>query len=182
MRRAVRLAVSLAVATAMILPAPAAAFNADSRCSGLMLSQWTIEVDPGTFEEGQYTFWWKFTGPGTGGPQVDYLGPRTFTVSDAAPVIPGNAVIYHELTINPAQDGYFWAGFLWDMTGEIWGYAYTMPEVHAELDASQIFFNVAPGTSPERPTDWTLARGGPAASFCANLFGASWMHRTYPSK
>jgi hypothetical protein len=175
-----RLAFSLAVATAMVFPTSAAAFNPDSRCYGLMVSQWTVEVEPGAFEEGQYTFWWRFTGPAAGG--VDYIGPMTFTVSDAVPVLHGNLFIYHDRTINPDQDGYFWAGFVWDMTGEIFGPpASTMPQVHAELDASAIYFNVAPGAAGEVPTEWVLARGGPAGSACANTTPASYDHRTYPS-
>ncbi len=175
-----RLALSLAVATALVFPTSAGAFNTDGRCGGWMLSQWTIEVNPGTFDEGVYTVWWKFTGPATGGPPVSYLGPGTFTVSDAAPVVRGNIPIYSGLTINPAQDGYFWAGFVWDMTGQTDG-PWTMPEILDQLHASAIYHSVAAGTSEELPTDWVLARGGPPASSCANLFGASWLHRTYPS-
>lgn len=180
MRRLSRLALSAAVATAMLLPTSAAAFSPDARCGGFMLSQWTVEVDPGAYDEGVYTFWWKFVGPAVGDPPLMYLGPGTFTVSEAAELTNGNAFIYEGLTIHPAQDGYHWAAFYWDMTGQYFG-PFTMSEARAELATSAIYLNVTPGTSTELPTEWTLARAGPIASSCANLFGASWVHRTYPS-
>lgn len=181
MRRPVRLLAALVAAAIMAFPPAASAFSPDARCEGMMVSQWTVEVDPGAFANGEYTAWWKFTGPATGGEPVTYLGPWTFAVSDAEPLVRGNALLYDGVTFNPGQDAYFWAGFVFDMTGKYFG-PYTMSQARADLAASAIFLGVTPGGSDALPTEWVAARGGPLASSCAGLFGAAWMHRTYPSK
>lgn len=182
MRRVVRVALCLAVAVSIAFPASAAAFSPDAKCQGFMFSQWTLEVDPGTFEEGVYTHWFKFVGPAIEGPDVAYMGPGTFTVSDAVPVVKGNIPIYNGVTVNPDQDGYFLAGFIWDMTGEYMGLGpHTMAQIHEQLATSAIYTSITPGSSEAVPTEWTLMRGGPIASACANLWGMSWLHRTYPS-
>jgi hypothetical protein len=182
MRRALRVAFCLAVAGAIAFPSYVAAYSPDAKCQGFMVSQWTLEVDPGSFDEGVYTHWFMLTGPANEGPDVAYFGPGTFTVSNSVPVVNGNIPIYDGVTINPDQDGYFWAGFIWDMTGEYMGLGpHTMAQVHEQLAASAIYNSVTPGSGAGQPTEWTLMRGGPASSACANLFGMSWLRRTYPS-
>jgi opacity protein-like surface antigen len=181
MRRAIAVAVSLALAAVMAFPASGAAYSPDAKCQGFMLSQWTLEVDPGTFAAGVYTHWMKSVGPANEGADVVYYGPGTFTVSDDVAVVKGNILIYNGVTIHPDQDGYFWGAFIWDMTGEYMGLGpHTMAQVHEQLAASAFYISVTPGTSQERPTEWTLMRGGPPASLCANLWGMSWLRRTYP--
>lgn len=181
MRRPVRLLLSFVAATALAFPPVVSAFSPDARCEGMMTSQWTVEVDPGTFANGDYTMWWKFTGPANGPDPVSYLGPWTFTVSDAEPLVRGNALLYDGAAINPGQDAYFWAGFVFDMTGKYFG-PYTVAQARADLAESAIFLGLTPGITETLPTEWVAARGGPLTSSCAGLFGSAWMHRTYPSK
>lgn len=185
MRRALCLASSLALVATLALAPAAGAYSIRGECEGIMLSQGTLELPPGYWEEGTHTYSLKFTQVGY---PDDVWGPFEFTVSRDAPLYPGQVWLAYfvrmagdvevpDQAINPAQDSVFWSAWVFDMTGEIFGPpATTMQEAKAALAAATISFSWDGG-------DWMVARQGPITSACANGFwtgqGSALFHRTF---
>jgi hypothetical protein len=112
----------LALAT---LAAPASVAGNESPCQGVVGTSGSIGMPAGSWGLGTHsyavTFYWPPTEPGD--PGVWTFDPVTFTVSAAAPLVPGpvflrlgglsealGAPIPFGDTINPAQETVFWAG------------------------------------------------------------------------
>ena len=177
-----RVRVLLAVAIllgAFVLPGPAAAGDNGQlhRCQGVAgyyMSQATIELAPGYWEVGAHSNSIHFLG--WGGTDVTW-GPFEFTVSEAAPLYPGQVLVAAGLftigwepvpdqTINPAQDTVLWAG--WAIGP---GDYPTMAAATEELKQSAILFAWDDG-------DEVIARQGPYGSACASIWLSSF-HRTF---
>lgn len=172
MKRAGTLLAVAMLVGAFVAPGPAAAENR-SPCQGYFISQATLELPPGYWSEGVHHNSIRFLGWGD---DVTW-GPWEFTVSDSAPLYPGQVIVAAGLigdvwapipgqTINPAQDTVLWAGWAFGP-----GDYPSMPAAYEDLDSSAILFTWDGGEE-------VLAHQGPYTSVCANS-GMSAFRRAY---
>ena len=175
--------VSVLLAAAMVVGAfvvPGSAAAGDNgqlhRCQGAQgyfMSQATIDLPPGYWDEGEHVNSIHFLGWGVD----ETWGPWEWTVSNTAPLYPGQVVVaaglftvgftpIPEQTINPAQDTVLWAG--WAIGP---GDYPTMAAANDELEDAAVLFSWDGG-------DERVAHQGPYASFCAGLWLSNF-HRSF---
>ena len=164
------LAAAMLLAT-FVVPGTAAANQ--SPCQGYFISQATVELPAGYWAEGVHHNTMRFLGW-----DVDETwGPFEFTVSDSAPLYPGQVMVAAGLigagweqipdqTINPAQDTFLWAGWAFGP-----GDYPSMAAANKALDDAGILFAWDGG-------DEVRAHQGPYASFCATG-PVSMFHRSF---
>jgi len=179
-KRLVPLLAVVALLGAFIVPEPAAAggngeFHRCQGVQGYFISQATLELSPGYWDEGVHHNSIHFVDPSSD--FDDLWGPWEWTVSDSAPLYPGQVIVAAGLftegwtripdqTINPAQDTVLWAGWAFGP-----GDYPSMPAAHEDIDDASILFTWDGG-------DEILARQGPYTSMCANLWLSNF-HRSF---
>ncbi len=190
MRPVFSLAAAVALIAGFILPGAVAASS--SPCGATtMINQWTIQFPSGFWSSGVHTYSIRIvdTYPGD---EFDFTdGPWSFTVSDEAPLYPGNVQVASlggyvvslpqltlvlDYTINPAQSTLYQSMMFWDMT------ATTVANAKAEVADTAAYFQYDGGP-------WITAHAWPLTGYCATLTPANqggaftgYFHRSWGRK
>lgn len=194
MRRVLSLAAAVALTFALAFPGVVSAFSPNGLCQGQMTSMSTIGFGPGYWSTGVHTYSVHFVDTYPGDEFDGTFGPYSFTVSDTAPIYKGNVNLptqdfwgglwseqgpVPDNTISPAQGTFFYSGWIWDMTGQVYGGPpYTTAQAKAELAVSPIYFSWDGG--PE-----VLGNPGPLKNGCdygLDKAGIGYFNRTWGKK